>query len=68
VDDGGALVDAVRALALPDDEGFVWAAGEAATMAALRRVVLDEMRHPQTATRIAAYWKRGVAEHHDMLA
>jgi NADPH-dependent ferric siderophore reductase len=62
-----ALVAAVRRCALPDGEGFVWAAGEASVMATLRGVLLDEKRHPREAMRVAAYWKHGASGHHENL-
>ncbi len=62
-----ALLDAVRALALPIGEGYAWCAGEAATMAALRRILVDEKGHDRQAIRAAAYWKRGAVAHHQNL-
>ena len=67
VDSAAELVDAVRALALPSGDGFVWAAGEASTMARLRHVLLAEKQHPREAMRVAAYWKRGASAHHQNL-
>ena len=63
----GSLVDAVRALNLPAGEGYAWCAGEAAAMAALRRVLVDEKGHDRHAIRAAAYWKRGAVAHHENL-
>lgn len=67
VDSADQLVAAVRALALPTGEGYAWCAGEAATMAALRRVLVDEKGHSRHAIRAAAYWKQGVIAHHENL-
>jgi NADPH-dependent ferric siderophore reductase len=67
VADAGALIAAVRALPLPAGEGYAWCAGEAAAMAALRRVLVDEKGHPRDAIRAAAYWKRGATAHHENL-
>jgi NADPH-dependent ferric siderophore reductase len=67
VADAEALIAAVRALPLPAGEGYVWCAGEAAAMAALRRVLVDEKGHPRDAIRAAAYWKRGATAHHENL-
>jgi NADPH-dependent ferric siderophore reductase len=53
------LVSAVRAAQLPSGDGFTWCAGEAATMARLRQILLNEKALPQRAVRIGAYWKRG---------
>jgi NADPH-dependent ferric siderophore reductase len=67
VDSDDALLAATRALSLPPGEGYAWCAGEAATMAALRRVLVDEKGHDRHAIRAAAYWKRGVVAHHENL-
>jgi NADPH-dependent ferric siderophore reductase len=65
-DSADALVADLRALALPAGRGFAWGAGEAATMARVREA-LNEQGLPREATRVSAYWKRGVAEHHEHL-
>ena len=65
--DAAALVAAARAFVPPDGEGYVWCAGEAATMATLRRVFVDEKGHDRHAIRAAAYWKRGAQGHHENL-
>ena len=62
-----ALLAAVRALALPEGDGYAWCAGEAACMAALRRELVDVKGHPREAIRAAAYWKRGAVGHHENL-
>ncbi|MGN6526437.1 MAG: siderophore-interacting protein [Burkholderiaceae bacterium] len=67
VDDDAGLVAAVRALALPAGEGYAWCAGEAATTAEIRRILVDEKAHPRDAIRAAAYWKRGAIAHHENL-
>jgi len=67
VDSDDALIAAARALALPPGEGYAWCAGEAATMALLRRVLVDEKGHDRHAIRAAAYWKRGAIAHHENL-
>jgi NADPH-dependent ferric siderophore reductase len=67
VDDHAACLAAVRALELPPGDGYVWGAGEASEMAALRRVIVDEKKHNRRAIRAAAYWKRGAAGHHENL-
>ena len=61
------LLAAVRALMLPAGEGYAWCAGEAAAMATLRRVLVDEKGHDRHAIRAAAYWKRGAIAHHENL-
>ena len=67
VTDSAELIAAVRALDLPPGEGYAWCAGEAAAMATLRRVLVDEKGHDRHAIRAAAYWKRGAAAHHENL-
>jgi NADPH-dependent ferric siderophore reductase len=61
------LPQAMRELALPAGEGYAWCAGEAAVMAAVRRVLVQEHGHPAQAIRAAAYWKRGAQAHHENL-
>lgn len=64
-DDG--LLAAARALDWPAGEGYAWCAGEAAAMARLRRVLVDEKGLDRQALRVAAYWKRGAVAHHENL-
>jgi NADPH-dependent ferric siderophore reductase len=58
---------ALRALVLPTGEGYAWCAGEAATVAEQRRILVDEKGHERHAIRAAAYWKRGAKAHHENL-
>ncbi|HKW82562.1 MAG TPA: siderophore-interacting protein [Burkholderiaceae bacterium] len=67
VESDAALVETVRRLPRPAGEGFAWCAGEAATMAQLRRVLVEEQGHDRYAIRAAAYWKRGTSAHHENL-
>lgn len=67
VDSDAALVGSLRASALPAGEGFAWFAGEAATAKAVRTLLLDEKGVPKEAMRVSAYWKQGVADHHENL-
>jgi NADPH-dependent ferric siderophore reductase len=67
VADDAALLQAVRDRELPAGEGYAWCAGEAATAAALRRILVDEKGHERQAIRAAAYWKRGATAHHENL-
>lgn len=62
-----SLVDAAQALDLPAGEGFVWAAGEHSTMAALRKLALAKGASAKR-MRISAYWKQGESDHHEELA
>ena len=68
VDSEDALIDTVRALALPSGAGFAWGAGEAAAMRRLRTVLAEEKGIAKDAMRVSAYWKQGVADHHENLA
>ena len=67
VDSADECLATVRALELPPGEGYAWCAGEAATTAELRRILVDEKGHDRQAIRAAAYWKRGAAAHHENL-
>lgn len=60
------LTEASAALQLPEADGYIWAAGEHNEMAALRGVMKDKGASPKR-MRIAAYWKRGDAAHHEEL-
>lgn len=61
------LPAAVQALRLPPGEGYAWAAGEAATTAAVRAVLVGTHGLPKERIRAAAYWKPGNAGHHENL-
>ena len=65
---GDAMLSALAGLAPRSGEGYIWAAGEAATMARVRDLVLHTQGHPKEAMRIAAYWKLGADnfEHEDL--
>ncbi|RZA33604.1 MAG: siderophore-interacting protein [Lysobacteraceae bacterium] len=67
VDDDAALVDALRAWPLPAGEGFAWFAGEAATAKRVRALFGEEKGIAKEAMRVSAYWKQGVADHHENL-
>jgi len=66
VESNEALLSAVSILPLPDGNGFAWAAGEAATMAQVRRLLLDKGL-PKESLKVAAYWKAGAAAFHETL-
>ena len=66
-DSTDALLASARGLALPAGAGYAWCAGEAATTAALRRILVVEKGHSRHAIRAAAYWKRGAIAHHENL-
>lgn len=65
---GDAMLRALANLVPSSGEGYIWAAGEAATMARVRDLVLHTQGHPKEAMRIAAYWKLGADnfEHEDL--
>lgn len=65
-----ALAKAVAALKLPAGEGFAWAGGEAASIAAVRQALVDPNGHGlhKSRVRASAYWKRGSIGHHETLA
>lgn len=67
VDSEDALIERVRAFAVPAGEGFAWGAGEAAAMRRLRTVLVEEKGIAKEAMRVSAYWKQGVADHHENL-
>lgn len=62
-----ALARAVAALKLPSGEGFAWAAGEAASIAAVRQALVDGHGLDKARVRASAYWKRGSVGHHETL-
>jgi NADPH-dependent ferric siderophore reductase len=63
-----SLAAAVRALQLPAGEGFAWAAGESASIIAVREVLINELGLAKHQVKAAAYWKLGAAGHHENLA
>ncbi|UEP23837.1 siderophore-interacting protein [Burkholderia ambifaria] len=66
--DGDALLNAVRELPLPSSgDGYVWAAGEAQSMRAVRLHLTGERGIDKSRIRAAAYWKRGAAAVHETL-
>lgn len=54
---GATLVDAVKALADIGPGDHVWAAGEAASMQAIRKHLFDDRGLPRSATTVRGYWK-----------
>jgi NADPH-dependent ferric siderophore reductase len=58
---------ALREMALPPGAGYAWCAGESQVMARARQILLVDKAHPREDARIAAYWKPGVASHHEEL-
>jgi len=66
VDGAEALVAALQAWTPPAGTGVAWGGGEAQAMARVRQV-LNEKGVPRALTRVSAYWKQGVADHHETL-
>jgi len=66
VDNADALVAALQAWTPPAGQGVAWGGGEAQAMARVR-TILNEKGVPRELTRVSAYWKRGVADHHETL-
>jgi len=56
------LVDAVRAFALPEGEGYIWGGGEAAQMRAITYYLLEEKGIDKSRVRVSNYWKQGAAQ------
>lgn len=67
-DDARTLCEAIRAIALPPGDGFVFIAAESAVARAVRAYVVETCAHPKAYVKAAAYWKRGEAGAHDDLA
>ncbi|MFJ8753174.1 siderophore-interacting protein [Streptomyces sp. NPDC102441] len=62
-DDGApSAVDAVRAAELPEGTPYVWIAGEAAGVRALRRHFVQERRFDRRRVTFVGYWRRGLSE------
>lgn len=53
------LIDAVRALTLPETPGVAYLAGEARTCQAIRAYLLKEKNWPRTAIRVKPFWTPG---------
>lgn len=66
--DQSSLATATRSLKLPAGEGYAWAAGEAHTIAAVRRVLVAQHGLDKSRIRAASYWKQGAEGHHENLA
>ncbi len=64
---GAQLVAALSDLPLPEGDGYVWAAGEAAAMRAVRQHLCDTRGVHKSRIRASAYWKRGAAGVHESL-
>jgi len=66
VDSDDALLQVLKDLPLQPGAGLAWGGGEAALMTRVRQVLV-ETGMPRQAAKVSAYWKRGVADHHERL-
>ncbi|MBD8627040.1 siderophore-interacting protein [Oxalobacteraceae sp. CFBP 8753] len=66
VDSDDALLQVLKDLPLQPGAGLAWGGGEAVLMARVRQVLV-ETGMPRQAAKMSAYWKRGVADHHERL-
>lgn len=65
--DAPHLAQTVRSLVLPDGVGHAWAAGESASIKAVRQVLVETHRLDKAMIRASAYWKRGASDAHEAL-
>ncbi|WP_231730244.1 siderophore-interacting protein [Novosphingobium sp. Fuku2-ISO-50] len=61
-DGAAALLGALKALALPAGEGFVWIAAETGVAKALRAHVQGTLGHPREWLKASGYWTKGLAD------
>jgi NADPH-dependent ferric siderophore reductase len=65
-EDPAPLLDAVRALTLPQSgDGYAWAAGESQTAKLLRQHLVNERGFDKAWVKAAGYWKRGAVSIHE---
>lgn len=60
--DAAPLLSASKAVRLPPGEGFIWIAAEAGVTRALRRYVLEDLKHPARWMKASGYWVKGLAD------
>jgi NADPH-dependent ferric siderophore reductase len=60
-----ALERAIGELELPAGDGFAWVGAEAEVARRLREQLRVGRALPKAYTKVTAYWKRGVADHHE---
>ncbi|MFC6013754.1 siderophore-interacting protein [Nocardia lasii] len=60
------LVEAIRALDLPQGRVFAWAAGESTSLRPIRRVLVDELKLTKDQMKVDGYWRVGTVnlDHH----
>ncbi|MGE0540015.1 MAG: siderophore-interacting protein, partial [Dehalococcoidia bacterium] len=59
------LESAIRAFTFPPGDAYTWAAGEASSMNAVRRHLLDDRGVNKDWMKVRGYWKRGVTDHQE---
>lgn len=59
------LLDAVRAATFPSGSGFAWLAGEADTVRALRRHLVNDRQLPKSSIDFTGYWRRTLTQDDD---
>ena len=60
------LLQVLKDVPLQAGAGLAWGGGEAALMVRVRELLIDKGM-PRQAAKVSAYWKRGVADHHERL-
>ena len=66
VDSDDALLQVLKDLPLQAGAGLAWGGGEAALMVRVRELLIAKGL-PRQAAKVSAYWKHGVADHHERL-
>lgn len=66
-DSDNPLLDAVADIALPEGDGYVWAAGEASAIRVVRAHLVNERGVDKKRIRASAYWRRGVQATHEAI-
>lgn len=66
-DSDNPLRDAVAEIALPEGDGFVWAAGEASAIRAVRAHLVNDRGVDKKRIRASAYWRRGTQAAHETI-
>jgi NADPH-dependent ferric siderophore reductase len=61
------MLEGVRKMYLPEGDGYVWAAGESASIRAVREYLCSERGIDKTRIRAASYWRRGAQAVHENL-
>lgn len=61
----GLVLKALQRMSRPDGDGYVWGAGEAAEIAAVRAHLVQAWSIDKGRIRAASYWKRGAEAHHE---